>query len=609
MNSLYKCLVALVFASITLSSSAQDLVNKIPSDALAVATIKGKNFTDLMSLKEFNNTFIGKEILSKLSKGTDKVVNSVENLGFDLSSSLYYYNLSNDSVSYNCFLAPVKNAEQLEALYVQANQKFTVKNGIKSYYNSDSTEVAHWNDKFLLFVIGSGKSSYFARPEVVERFKLSQATSGGQAADSLSIAVPVQDEIAVDSTMAVDSLEEVMADAIGYDYGNTFFKDEQKKKTVVAGWVQLMVDDFFTGPNTTSILNNKDFVKSIDEQAEATIWIAGADKLFNTYMPSTYLKGMSFLNGYGSANAKLFLEDKSIRISTSMAFSDEIAGVFKKVLKRKLNKRFLKYINEDKAIGYLAYAMDTKAYLEQYPKLMSKIYGSVYADEIGMAADLFSLLLDEEAISKVVKGDGLFLFNGLSQKEVSYKSMDYNEENFESKEVTKTKKETLPDFLFMMSSEDTRLIDKLIAYGVKKELVKNSSGYYELSVPKSPLALYFMIKEGIIFFGNNKKDMEDIAGNRYVANVSRKHRKALMNTNYAGYFSAKKLFGKIPVEEFASTKKLEKLNNVLNSMGDIYLKSNPIKGNVYSGEISMDIPSNQQNALKYLFSLVEDAQK
>ncbi|WP_448635489.1 hypothetical protein [Pedobacter panaciterrae] len=118
-----------------------------------------------------------------------------------------------------------------------------------------------------------------------------------------------------------------------------------------------------------------------------------------------------------------------------------------------------------------------------------------------------------------------------------------------------------------------------------------------------------MIKEGIIFFGTNKKDMEDIAGNRYVANVSRKHRKALMNTNYAGYFSAKKLFGKIPVEEFASTKKLEKLNNVLNSMGDIYLKSNPIKGNVYSGEISMDIPSNQQNALKYLFSLVEDAQK
>lgn len=611
MNSLYKYFTTLIFTSITLSSFAQDLARKIPSDALAVATIKGKNLTDLMSLKEFNTTFIGKQILSKLSKDADKGLNGVEDLGFNLSSSLYYYNQSNDSLSFNCFLAPVKNAGQIDELYARTNQKFVVREGLRSYYNADSTEVVHWNDKIFLFVIGTGKSSYFSRPDVAERFKLSQALPVAQIVDSAMTALPVQEEIAVDSAVAVDSLAGVTAvpDTSGHDYNNNFFKNEQKKNAIVAGWVQQMVNDFFADANATSILDNKDFIKSLDEQAEATIWISGADKLLNTYMPSVYFKGMNFLNGYGSANAKLYLENKSIRINTSMSFSDEIADVFKKVHKRKLNRQFLKYINEDKVIGYLACAMDTRAYLEQYPKLMSKIYGSIYADEIGMAADLFSLLLDEEAISKVVKGDGLFLFNGLSEKEVSYKSYDYNEENFETKEVTKTKKETLPDFLFMISTEDTRLIDKLVAYGVKKDFVKNGSGYYELAIPKSPMTLYFAIKDGIIFFGTSKNDMDNIAGNRYAANITGKHRKILLNTNYAAYFSAKKLSGKIPSGELGGTKKLEKMNTLLNSMGDIYLKSNPIKGNVYSGDLSMDLPSNQQNALKYLFSIVEDAQK
>lgn len=611
MNSLYKCFAALIFTSITLSSFAQDLAHKIPSDALAVATIKGKNLTDLMSLKEFNTTFIGKEILSKLSKDADKAVNSVEDLGFNLSSSLYYYNRSNDSLSFNCFLAPVKNAEQIDELYARTNQTFVVREGIRSYYNADSTEVAHWDNKSFLFVAATGKSSYFSRPDVAGRFKLSQESPVVQIVDSVEIAVPVQEEVAVDSAVAIDSLAGVAAvpDTSGHEYNGNFFKNEQKKKAIVAGWVQQMVNDFFAKANTTSILDNKDFIKSLDEQAEATIWISGADKLLNTYMPSAYFKGMNFLNGYGSANAKLYLENKSIRINTSMSFSNEIAEAFKKVHKRKLNKQFLKYINEDKVIGYLACAMDTRAYLEQYPKLMSKIYGSIYADEIGMAADLFSLLLDEEAISKVVKGDGLFLFNGLSEKEVSYKSYDYNEENFETKEVTKTRKETLPDFLFMISTEDTRLIDKLIVYGVKKGVVKNGSGYYELAIPKSPMALYFAIKDGIIFFGTNKNDMDNIAGDRYAANITGKHKKILLNTNYAAFFSAKKLAGKIPSGEFGSTKKLEKMNTVLNAMGDIYMKSNPIKGNVYSGDLSMDLPSNQQNALKYLFSIVEDAQK
>ncbi|SMC81623.1 hypothetical protein [Pedobacter nyackensis] len=620
MNSLIKCLIAVFLTGMTFTSYAQDLVHKIPSDALAVATFKGKNLTELMSLTEFNKSFTGKKILSKFSRKADKPYSSVDDLGFNLASSFYYYNQSNDSVTYNCFLSPVKNAAQVDALYTWGDYKFNQKGNIRSYYNSDSTEVAHWNNEMFLFVVAIEKKDYFSRPEVMERFGLTEDYPASEVVADTAIAVDASEDVPADS-IAVESAvvesEDVVTDTalvdstmVDDDSSNSFFKNQQQKKSIIAAWTQHMVDEFFAGTNKTSILNNNDFLKSQDAQAEATIWVSGIDKLFNSYMPAIpYLKGMSFFNGYGSGNAKFYLEDKSIRLTTSMTFSDEIAAVFKRVHQRKLNKRFLKYVNEDRMIGYMGYALDTKAYLEEYPKLMSKIYGSVYAEEIGMAADLLSLLLDEEAIGKVVKGDALFIFNGLMQNEVSYKSYEYNEDNFESKEVMKTKKETLPDFLLMISSEDTRLIDKLIAYGAKKDLVKKRAGYYELSIPKSPLSLYFTIKDQIIFFTTSITEIDDIAANSYVAKISGKHKKTLLSSNYSAYFSGKKLAGKIPSEEFGGAKKLEKANRVLNSLGDIYLNSNPIKGNVVSGQVSMDIPANQPNALKYLFSLIEDATK
>ncbi|KIO77039.1 hypothetical protein TH53_11780 [Pedobacter lusitanus] len=381
------------------------------------------------------------------------------------------------------------------------------------------------------------------------------------------------------------------------------------KNKAVVSWTKKMLSGYFTTNNRSSILDNKDFVKSVDEKAEITAWIPSTEQSLIDFMPASVLKGINVFRGYGSANVKLYLEKDAIRIGSSLTLSDEMASAFTKINKRKVNRKFLNYVNEDKLIGYMAYAMDSKAYLEEYPKLMNKMYGSVYKDEVGMATDLFALLLDEEAVSKVIKGDGLFIFNGLTQKEVTYKSYEYNEDNFEKDTVTKTKKETIPDFLLMVSTEDTRLLSKLIAYGVKKKVVTAMQNYYELSIPKSPMAVYFAIHNGIIFFGSDAKEIEQIVSNKYQAKVSSKHKNELLKNNFAAYFSARKLAGKIPSEEIGSPEKIEKTNKVLNSLGDIYIKSGPVKGNVFSGEMSMDIPAKEQNALKYLFSIIEDVEK
>ena len=679
MNHFSKCAVTAIFSLVTLGANAQNLVSKIPADAKAVVTLKGNNLIELMSVKEFNSTFLGKKMLGKMPESVKGQTKTIADFGINLSSVFYYYNQSNDSVSYNCVLAPVSNSGQIDDLFKQSDKKFTVNAQLRSFYNHDSTEVVIWNDKMLLFVKSSGKESYFSRPEVSKRLGLpdyslltdtvTMATDtvyGGNdyattADAAVTVAEPYPEEpvvarkkkaavhkhksghhslpkhkkskkypkgkkvkkaTSIDQQPVMDE-SYVIVDTAYTDSAATYAQNVEIdtatvnankriaaiKNKEVASWTKKMVSGFFVTDKRNSILSNKDFVKSIDEKAEVTAWIANTEKAVLDFMPTAIFKGINVLNGYGSANVKLYLEKDAIRIGSSITLSNEMAEAFVKINNRKVNKKFLNYMNEDKLTGYMAYAQDTKAYLQEYPKLINRMYGSIYKDEADMATDLFSLLLDEEAVSKVIKGDALFIFNGLKQNEVTYQTYEYNEDNFEKDTVTKTKKETSPDFLFMVSTEDTRLLNKLIAYGVKKNVVKDQHGYYEIFTPKTPMPLYFAIHDGIIFVGTNVGEIKQIVSNQYQAKVSAKHRDTILKSNFSAYFSAKRLAGKIPANGVTNPQQLIKTNTLLNSLGDIYLKSNQMKGNVFSGEISMDIPAKQENALKYLFSIAEDVEK
>jgi len=660
MNKLYKCVFALALIMTASTVNAQDLARKIPADALAVVTVKGKNITDLLSAEEFSRTVAGSELINKLNEKGKGSFKSLADLGFDLNASFYYYNTTNDSITYHCFLAPVKHTEQIDAMFDRAEEKFTIERDLRIHYNKDSTEVAYWNKECLLFIVGSARDSYFKREEVSARLGINRKTESDYATDvefsPEGVATEVYDipppatekpkkqvkkkQSAVTKKKqgkkkasaakkskskkkpeaeVLNSEEDWAADSTDYaGYNNLYApeasvnaweKDERVKDSLVAREIAIIGKRFFDGQESTSILDNKNFVKSAAQEAEITGWISGTEQLMNTYIPSSILHGFNFLSGYGSANMALHLKGQEIKIKTSLELNNETAAVIKKINAKKLNKKFLKYVDERKMIGYAAYAMDSKAYLEEYPKLLNKIYGSFYADEAQIATDIFTLLLDEEAVSKVLKGDALFIFNGLTEKTTTYTTNEYNEENFETTEVVKTKKEAMPDFLFMTSSDDMRLFNRLIAYGIKKNVVKSNEGYYELQIPKNPLPLYFALKNGIIFFGTDEKELVAIAKDQFKANVSSAQKKLLSRSNFSGYFNPKKLAGKIPASEGENLQNLKTANAILNAMGDVYIHSNPLQGNTYSGEISMKTPANHPNALKYLLSIIEDLRK
>jgi len=653
-------------------AKAQDLVKKIPANAFTVATIKGDNIFKLMFVKDFNESFVGKKLLEGTSKSLDKNFTTIEDFGINLDKNMYYFNQLTDSITYNCFLIPLKDATKFESLINNKDSKIKTTGDTKTMVLPDSTSIIKWNNNMMYFVTGSIKSSFFAdsaksaRYGIKDiRFQSDEATladSAAVAVDSAyvtttdepvveAVAAPpvkvkakqktsakktakkatgkkktgkkkaaikpkqeIEEEVVVDAAMdaaeAVPAAERVNAD---YDlYQQERAEQEAKQKRLAFTWMTAQAEQIFNG-SYESIENNKSYSNSLDSKAIAELWVSSLQDVYNAVAPEFGSYGKAgLMKGYGSLNAKLFMDNKSFRISTGLELAQEQADSYKKIMNKKLNKNFLKYVNSEKAIGFMSYAIDTKAYLEELPKLMKQTYGSFLGarmdEEMDLGADLLSLLLDEEAVSKVIKGDALFVINGLNSKEVTYTTYDYDDD-YKQKEVVKTKKETLPDFLFMFSSDDTRLINKLIKYGVNKNFVSADGNIYKIIEKKSPIDIYFLIKDGIVFFGNSLSEIQAINSNQINNNISKTHKNLLSKNNFSFLFNAKNLVGKVPASEIGGEETAKKFNSTLEKMGNVYMKSNPIKGNLVSADISAEIPNGHENALKYLFSLIENAAK
>lgn len=668
-----KILIAIaLFLSFNLAK-AQDLVKKIPANAFTVATIKGDNVFKLMFVKDFNESFVGKKLLTETSKSLDKSFTSIEDFGINLEKNMYYFNQLSDSITYNCFLIPIKDAKKFESLIDNKEKKFTQQGDIRTMVLPDSTSIIKWNNNMLYFVTGSIKGSFFADSVKSARYGIKDirfqsddamvADSAAAAVDSTyvttdetmveAVEAPVVEKVTVrkkstakkntkktvgkkkkaskkktplkpqyqydDDAVATVDTASAMTPVHGivdeqYDtYQQERLEQDAKKKRLAFTWMTTQADQIFNG-TYESIENNKSYTASLDNKAIAELWVASLQDVYNSIAPEfgTYGKA-GLMKGYGALNAKLFMDDKSFRISTGLELAQEQADAYKKIMNRKLNKNFLKYVNSEKALGFMSYSIDTKAYLEEFPKLLKQTYGSFLGakmdEEIDLGAELFSLLLDEEAVSKVIKGDALFVINGLNTKDVTYTTYEYDDD-YKQKEIVKTKKETLPDFLFMFSSEDQRLINKLIKYGVNKNYVSVENNIYKILEKKSPIDIYFMIKDGIVFFGNSLTEMQGISNNQYNSNkLSKLHKQLLSKNNFSFLFNAKNLVGKVPDSEIGGEETAKKFNSTLEKMGNVYMKSNPIKGRLVSADISAEIPNGHENALKYLFSLIENAAK
>jgi hypothetical protein len=614
----------LLFLTIKLTKG-QDLASRIPAQATTVVTIKSEQLTDLLSTDEMSKTFSGKKLLSFISEKSGKEIKNIGEMGIQLSAKSYYFYTGNDSIGYHCLLIPIQDAVKMDSL-LSAENKISRDKNIRTLYSKDSTGIAMWNEKQFLLVSGNQKWAFFNEKEVMERYGLTETSYGPygstsaitESTDSVKSYVDEPSDHVVpseqDSVAAVEDAKSeapTMADTSIVSYeNNSYEKDALIKKNLAIAWTLSTTKELFTNYPKTSIITNSSYLSSVDEKATACVWVSNLGSLYGSIMPiyNSMLYGNSTMDVYKSLTAKLYMEEKQLRMVSNMEISAEMAESYNRIYDRKLNKKMLQYLNSDSAIGYAAFSMDTKAYLEEIPKILEntyKKYGLSSAnDELGLAADFIALLLDEEAVSKVIKGDGMMVFNGVYQQEVTYTDYAYDE-NFNKTEVEKIKMETLPRFLLMFSSEEEKFLGKLINYGVKKNVIERQGMFYKIKIPKNPMGFYFLQKNGICFLTNSLEDITAIYDGKYKGSINKQQKATLRSHNFYTYISPKKIASQFSSNEIEGVEDFAKMINTLDKCGDVYLWANPMKNNMISGEMIMEVPEGNKNSLKYFFSIID----
>ncbi|WP_438710702.1 hypothetical protein ACSTS3_18430 [Aquimarina muelleri] len=579
MNKLYLLTTSILLSIIPLN--AQDLANKIPKEVNAVVSIKGGNLTELFSIQDFGKTVFGKKIEKELSR-KEKSKTLLES-GIDIASTGYYFYEATDSIQYHCALVPIKNSNQFESLFSRPEKITTIK-GQKAFYKKyDKTSIMVWNDKMMLFINGKVSKSYFSNNKVRKQYDL-----------------PIIEN-------------ENHLHKYGY---YDIFESRSQEKDITFQYLTDKIDQIFNTPlpSKESILSNRDYLKAQNKNAEISIWVSDIMKVYSNILKESNIHRYSalLLNGiysgkYGNQDISghMFLEEKEIKANITYHMDKEMGGRMKKIYSNSLNKKFLNYINEEEILGYASYVINTEEFLTEYPKMIQNTLGDLYKAETDILADLLSIVLDEKAIGKVIKGDALFLMYDLNDKEVAYKTYEYDEE-YNYKEIEKTRTETIPDFLLLLSSGDTDLIKKIFDYGQEKGIVSLENGVYRIKYKTLPTEIYVNINQEIITIGNNKERV--IKNNTINKKVSKKHKQILQNSSSSIFINTQEIV-KV-AKAYNSRKKTErKLEYLFNNVEDIQLTTSKVKNNKMSIDLKMELPTGHKNGLQYLITLLEEMNK
>lgn len=657
-----KKIIAITVLSITIiSASAQELINKVSDNALYIMTINGGNVLAKVPEKEIDESLLLNQMMKSLF-GRNGESKSLKDLGVDLKKEMVFaveYDKAAEII-YGEFFYPIEDKEKF-GKYIQElwGNGDIIKTGkystFKPKYGADRIV---WNKDFAVYFqcnyIGNkfqyNYEDYYITSRKVDDV-MTEYTETGDFYVALqnvekkykNIAKEEQQKSIQESEteatveVQVEDAVEAVAEAVDEPAYNNWPDDYYDRRREARQYFQQQEDDkseklrearrnyinqqsdmrlttFFDKKTKdfNSIVNNASYKKSIDANADATMWFKNDISKFFILGSSSYRYGNDkevfekFLENdiNGETVAKLYFEKDKARIKIDGEYGENVKQTMSKVFNQSIDTRFFNYMKKD-LIGYFSFSGSTKNFFSEIPGMYGEMYKKLYPNnetEIGLAADMFSLIIDEEAIGDLVVGDAIFVLNGVYQKDVTYKTYEYDE-NYNLKEIEKTKKELIPDFLFMLDSKNEKIINKLFKLGVtKKGLVSEGTYFATKTYRDLPIPLYMAFKDGIFFVSTQEAEIKEvIAGGK--GNLDKKHKELLQANTSVVYYNNKKLFEQLPKEEVKNQKQLQAYNYILENSEDSFWTVNAKQGNLDS-EIIINTPNNKENSAKYFFDLL-----
>ncbi len=319
----------------------------------------------------------------------------------------------------------------------------------------------------------------------------------------------------------------------------------------------------------------------------------------------------SLINSAYNSNSSynLYFDKDQVRLVNNYQHKNpEVQKSVSEIYKGSKNKKLARLIN-DKSIGYYAINVDGSKYFDMMYALMKNAGDSKYQKETELIMETVKIVLDEEAISKIAPGNGIFVLNELKSKTVEYTDYEYDND-YNEKEIKKTKEVVVPDFIFAFATENegywNRIFNLLAANKNTSKNFSKKGNLYSFKEDKNSGymdELFFTVKDGIVYVITSENGLN-------IENQGRKSKNWMKDsTKYpaSGRLDVQKLLTGLE-KEFKSGSERKMLDTVRKNVGDIYFKSES-KGNTIRTEIDYSIKGSSENSLMYFFDLFDELYK
>ncbi|SEM74330.1 hypothetical protein SAMN05421856_10683 [Chryseobacterium taichungense] len=327
-------------------------------------------------------------------------------------------------------------------------------------------------------------------------------------------------------------------------------------------------------------------------------------------MMRQYEFGNLFNSVYNSNSSyNLYFDKDKVKLVNSYQHKNpEVQKSFSEIYKGKKNKKLARLIN-DKSIGYYAMNVDGSKYFDMMYALMKNAGDSGYQKETELIMETVKIVLDEKAIAKIAPGNGIFVLNELKSKTVEYTDYEYDDD-YNEKEVKKTKEVVVPDFTFAFATENpgywNRIFDLLATNKKTSKHFSRNGNLYTFKEDKETGfmdQLYFKVRDNIVYVMSSENGLE-------VKNQSDKSKIWMKESSKypaSGRFDIQKLLVGLE-KEFKSTSERKMLDLVRKNVGEVNFKSES-KGDKIETEINYSIKNASENSLMYFFDLFDEIYK
>lgn len=200
----------------------------------------------------------------------------------------------------------------------------------------------------------------------------------------------------------------------------------------------------------------------------------------------------------------LFTSNKGNATVTYQTYlSEKIHQIFGNAFNTRINPDFYKYVEGDKLMGIYAVSGDLKVLGGGLMELY-KNFGEDLSKEgaiIASVMDVLDVILDEEVILSVMKGDFMIAFTGVKELEIQYTDYQYDGDVYLGT-VIKTRKETTATYVMALSIGNKENFDKFVKMITRLGGFELQNGYYEIKDGKRSVS-YFTTDRNILLVSND----------------------------------------------------------------------------------------------------------